>query len=62
MKKSYIIPSTECVKVQTVNMIAGSDLHSMSTDGGPVSTNDTELGSGITSDSRRSLWDDEEEE
>ena len=60
MKKTYIIPNTQCVKIQTVNMIAQS-LGSLGIDGGTVSTYDTELEAGTSSDSRRgSIWSDED--
>ncbi len=61
MKKTYMIPDTQCVRIQTVNMIADS-LRSMGTTGGVVETNNTELTDQVSDSRRFTLWDDEDEE
>ena len=61
MKKTYIIPATLCITIHTESFIADS-LHSMNNNGGTVTTSETELPSGIVSDTRRSsIWGDDEE-
>ncbi|MBP5339342.1 MAG: hypothetical protein J6Z14_08610 [Prevotella sp.] len=62
MKKTYIIPVTQCVTIRTECYIAAS-LPQMSADGGTVATYDTELEGGIVGESRghNSLWGDDEE-
>jgi hypothetical protein len=60
MKKTYIIPVTECVTIHTVNMVAASSLTNMSADGGSVETYSTEL-TNESSDSRGvGFWGDED--
>lgn len=58
MKKTYIQPITNLVKISTVKMIAGSGR--LSGDGVDMRISDTEASS--DADSRRggSIWDDEE--
>lgn len=64
MKKTYINPTTDIMKIQTVQMIAASrDAVTFGQDGesGTAGLNDGTASGGAFSRNGGSLWDDDEE-
>ena len=56
MKKTYSIPQTKTVKIETAKMIAGS----LDIENGTGSVYETQVGRGTEAESRFRLWDNDD--